>query len=65
MEVSLKRRIWRLVMMATPLPTLAKPQGSSFWQGHWKERQPDAELAGYAKPTDLKSIQNRYRSIPK
>lgn len=50
---SLKHRLWRLAVMATPLPVLARPRDSTFWQRHWSDI-PDAELPGYAKVTELK-----------
>jgi len=51
---SLKHRLWRLAMRATPVPILARPRESSFWQRHWGEAISDAELPGYARSTDLK-----------
>jgi SAM-dependent methyltransferase len=52
---SLKHRIWRLAMMATPFPTLARPRTSRYWQHHWGSSISDAELPGYARQTELKT----------
>ncbi|MFK4533983.1 molybdenum cofactor biosynthesis enzyme MoaA [Bradyrhizobium ottawaense] len=41
-------------MKATPLPILGRSRDPSFWQSHWRKRQPDAELAEYAEATELK-----------
>ncbi|NYG48496.1 hypothetical protein GGD67_005981 [Bradyrhizobium sp. IAR9] len=35
-----------MAIKATPLQILGRSRDSSFWQSHWRERQPDAELAG-------------------
>jgi hypothetical protein len=51
---SLKHRLWRAAISATPLPVFARPRDSSFWQKHWRETISDAEFPGYAISTDLK-----------
>jgi SAM-dependent methyltransferase len=52
---SLKHRLWRMAMMATPLPTLARPRESDHWQKHWREAISDAEFPGYARSSDLRT----------
>jgi hypothetical protein len=56
---SLKHRLWRAAINATPFPVLARPRGSSFWQMHWREAISDAEFPGYAVSTDLKKWARR------
>jgi hypothetical protein len=51
---TLKHRLWRFAMMATPLPVLARPLDSAFWQKHWARDISDQELPGYARSTELK-----------
>lgn len=51
---SLRHHIWRAAMKIAPLPVLARPRDSAYWQRHWREKQPAEEFGGYAISTDLK-----------
>jgi Methyltransferase domain len=41
-------------MMATPIPVLARPKQSGFWQSFWAKEISEKEFPGYAQSTELK-----------
>lgn len=51
---SLRLRLWKTAIAATPLPTLIRGRPSEYWQNHWRKKLPDNLFERYAEGTPLK-----------